>query len=150
MTGGVIAQPAAERRRLAWLNPKLLVLALVLFVAVGFLIYNSMQGTVASYFATVGELDQQAAQVNGQRVRVGGDVVPGSIQKGGPGQPIRFEITDGTRVLPVVYTGVLPDIFSDRVQVVVEGTYYANAPMQSDTLLTKCPSRFSATQTASQ
>lgn len=150
MTGGVIARPAPRSRRAPWLNRKLLLAGIVLMIAVGFLIYNSMQGTVASYFVTVGELDQQAAQVNGQRVRVGGQVQPGSIIKGGVGQPMRFNVTDGTHSMPVIYNGDVPDIFANNVQVVVEGVYHEGGTFQADTLLTKCPSKFTATQTASQ
>lgn len=149
MTTGAVTEPT-NGRRLPWLNTKLLIAAVALTIAVGLLIYTSMQGTVAAYFHTVGELDQQSATHDNQRVRVGGDVVPGTIEVGGPGEPIRFSITDGTNVMPVVYRGVMPDIFSDHVQVVVEGTYHSNAPLEADTLLTKCPSRFEATQTAQQ
>ncbi|MBX6340836.1 MAG: cytochrome c maturation protein CcmE [Thermomicrobiaceae bacterium] len=149
MTGGVAARPVAASRARR-LNPKLLVAGLVIVAAVAYLIYTATQSTAASYFVTVGELQQQAALNDGHRVRVGGNVKPGTIQKGGPGEPIRFEVTDGTAVMPVSYTGDLPDIFTDNVQVVVEGTYHANGTFEADTLLTKCPSKFEATKTASQ
>ncbi|MDI3340559.1 MAG: cytochrome c maturation protein CcmE [Sphaerobacter sp.] len=148
MTGGAVPKPAAASRRAPWLNTKILVAGIVLVCAVGFLIYNSLQGNAAAYFVTVGELQAQADKVDGTRVRVGGDVEPGSIQMGGPGEPIRFVITDGTHTMPVVYQGVAPDIFSDHVQVIVEGTFRAGGEFHADTLLTKCPSRFTATQEA--
>lgn len=146
MTGGVVARPVAQSRRAPWLNRKLLLAGIVLMIAVGYLIYTSMQGTVASYFVTVGELDKQAAVMDGKRVRVGGDVQPGSIETGGVGAPLRFNVTDGTHTMPVVYSEVVPDIFSDNVQVVVEGTFHENGVFQADTLLTKCPSKFTAKQ----
>lgn len=147
MTGGAIANTSGAAGRYQWLNKKLLIGGLILAVAVGYLIFTAMRGNAAEYFVTVGELNQHAAQVDGKQVRVGGDVVPGTIHKGGPGGAITFEVTDGTLTMPVVYHGVLPDIFSDNVQVVVEGTYHQNGAFQADTLLTKCPSRFEATQT---
>ena len=143
MTGATTDIPAAPKRA-RLLNPKLIVVALVIFAAIGYLIYNAVQSSAASYFVTVGELQQQSTIMDGQRVQVGGDVKSGTIVKGAPGDPITFVLTDGTHTVPVVYHGVLPDIFSDQVQVVVEGTYHANGNFQADSLLTKCPSRFTA------
>ena len=143
MTGTVTTSPA-ESKRAPWLNPKLIVVALVIFAAIGYLIYNAVESSAASYFVTVGELQAKAATMDGQHVQVGGNVKSGSIVKGNPGDPISFVLTDGTKTMPVQYSGVLPDIFSDQVQVVVEGTYHANGTFQADTLLTKCPSKFSA------
>lgn len=144
MTGGMLAQPMAQPRRAPWLNRKLLIAGLVLLAAVGVLIYMSMRGNVASYFVTVGELDQQAAQVNGKTVRVGGNVLPGSIHKGGIDQAMTFTVTDGAHQLPVTYSGDVPDIFTNNTQVVVEGTFHEGGVFQASTLLTKCPSKFTA------
>jgi cytochrome c-type biogenesis protein CcmE len=137
-----VEPPSPTRAR--FLNPKLIVVGVVIFAAIGYLIYNAFQSSAASYFVTVGELQAQSATMDDQRVQVGGNVKTGTIVKGAPGQPISFVLTDGTHTIPVTYGGVLPDIFSDQVQVVVEGTYHANGTFQADNLLTKCPSRFTA------
>jgi cytochrome c-type biogenesis protein CcmE len=145
MTGTAIARPQPmPARKAPWLNGKIVIAGLVILVAVGYLIYSGMQSSVASYFVTVSELQQQSAKMDGQRVRVGGDVQQGSIDKGGVGEPITFQVTDGATAIPVIYHGVAPDIFADNVQVVVEGTYHANGTFEADALLTKCPSRFEA------
>lgn len=150
MTSGVVGDSGAVRQRAPWLNTKILIAAVVLVAAVAFLIYNSMQGTAAAYFVTVSELQQQGEAVDGTRVRVGGDVVAGTIQMGGPGQPIHFMVEDPDTgaTMEVVYSEVVPDIFSDHVQVIVEGTYHHNGTFEADTLLTKCPSRFEASPPA--
>ncbi len=143
MTDATAPTPAvASRARL--LNPKLIVVALVIFAVIGYLIFNAFKSSAASYFVTVSELQAQSVTMDGQRVQVGGNVEAGSIQKGKPGDPINFVVTDGSHTIPVVYSGVLPDIFADNAQVVVEGTYHANGTFQADSLLTKCPSRFTA------
>ncbi len=143
MTDATAPTPAAtSRARL--LNPKLIVVALVIFAVIGYLIFNAFKSSAASYFVTVSELQAQSVTMDGQRVQVGGNVETGSIQKGKPGDPINFVVTDGSHSIPVVYSGVLPDIFADNAQVVVEGTYHANGTFQADSLLTKCPSRFTA------
>jgi cytochrome c-type biogenesis protein CcmE len=145
VSSGVMANPAPQR--MPWLNLKLLVAGVVILMAVGYLIYMGMQSTTTAYFVTVGELEQNAAKVDGQTVRVGGDVQAGSIVRGGVGDPLQFTVTDGMSSIPVVYKGVAPDIFSDHTQVVIEGTYHANGTFQADTLLTKCPSRFESAPT---
>ena len=142
MSSGVMVNPAP--RRMPWLNLKLLVAGIVILIAVGFLIFQTMQSTTMAYFVTVGELEQSAALVNGQVVRVGGNVEPGSIVKGAVGQPMHFSVTDGTHAIPVVYSGSIPDIFADNTQVVIEGTYHSNGTFQADSLTTKCPSKFEA------
>ncbi|TCP42122.1 cytochrome c maturation protein CcmE [Rhodovulum marinum] len=45
--------------------------------------------------------------------RIGGLVEAGSLQRG-QGETIRFNVTDGGAVVPVAYTGVLPDLFAEN------------------------------------
>ncbi len=144
MSGTALAQPVEKSRR-RWLDLRLLVAALAIAGAVGYLMYTGLQSSAAAYFVTVSELEQRAGAVEGKRVRVGGEVVAGSVEVGGPGEPIRFAITDGSSRLAVVYEGVLPDIFAEGRYVIVEGRYRAGQPIAADTLLTQCPSRFEST-----
>jgi cytochrome c-type biogenesis protein CcmE len=126
----------------AWFNPKFAIAAAVLVCAVGYLMYTSAQSTSASFFDTVSELTARADAADGQLVRVGGDVVEGTIEIDGVAGPVYFEITDGIDTLPIVYDGQVPDIFDENIEAVVEGTYYKDGIFQADTVLTKCPSRF--------
>ena len=64
------------------------------------------------------------------------------------GADLRFDITDrdgGTAVLPVSYTGVVPDPFRDGREVIVTGELSQDGVFmaQKDSLITKCPSKFS-------
>jgi cytochrome c-type biogenesis protein CcmE len=52
--------------------------------------------------------------------RIGGLVVEGSIVRG-QGETIRFSVTDGGASIPVTYTGVLPDLFSENEGMVGTG-----------------------------
>jgi cytochrome c-type biogenesis protein CcmE len=54
--------------------------------------------------------------------RIGGLVAEGSIQRG-QGETIRFSVTDGGAIVPVVYTGVLPDLFEENQGMVGTGRY---------------------------
>jgi cytochrome c-type biogenesis protein CcmE len=131
----------AARRRTPWLNPKLLVVAVVIALAVGFLIFNAM-GASGAYYMTVSELAERGSEVQQERIKVGGDVLPGSIERGGIGEELRFEVTDGVASIPVVYHEVPPDIFSEDVEVIVTGTLGPDGVIRAEEVLTKCPSRF--------
>lgn len=113
----------------------------VLVLAVAFLIYNGMQGTSAFYM-TVDELQASPTVADGKQIKVGGDVVAGSIQRGGIGDEIRFEITDGVSTMTVLYHDAPPDIFADHAEVIATGTVQADGTFVATELLTKCPSRF--------
>jgi cytochrome c-type biogenesis protein CcmE len=126
----------------AWFNPKFAIAAAVLVLAVGYLMFTSAQSTSASFFDTVSELEARSSSIDGELVRVGGDVVQNSIEIDGVAGPVYFEITDGEATLAVVFDGQVPDIFDEHIQAVVEGTYHADGIFQADTVLTKCPSRF--------
>src|ERR1700741_5037208 len=114
----------------------------VILAAVGYLIYANTQSN-AVYDMTVSEL-KQCTSCLGQAVRVEGTVQQGSIQRNNTMQQLVFVIWDGKQSLPVVYSGVVPDIFNVGIQVVVEGHYSGQGSFQALTLLTKCPSKFTA------
>lgn len=143
-----IAQPPLAKRRSApWLNVKLLVAGVVLILAVGFLIFNAMDGQGA-YYMTVTELADSPEAAAGEQVRAGGNVVFGSIERGEIGEAVRFEMTDGTSSMPVIYDGVVPDIFADHAEVIVTGTIRPDGVFEATELLTKCPSRFESADEA--
>lgn len=114
----------------------------VLVLALAFLIYNGMQGTSASFYMTVDDLQTSSEVAAGKQIRVGGDVVPGTIQRGAIGEEIRFQITDGVATTSVVYNGAAPDIFADHAEVIATGTVGPDGTFIATELLTKCPSRF--------
>jgi cytochrome c-type biogenesis protein CcmE len=143
-----LAQPPLTKRRSApWLNVKLLVAGVVLILAVGFLIFNAMDGQGA-YYMTVSELATSPEAAAGEQVRAGGNVVAGTIQRGELGDAVKFEMTDGTSKMPVVYDGVVPDIFADHAEVIVTGTIRPDGVFEANELLTKCPSRFESADEA--
>jgi cytochrome c-type biogenesis protein CcmE len=72
----------------------------------------------------------------GTRIRLGGLVVTGSVEKGTDGT-VKFEVTDGNATLPVAYRGILPDLFSEGQGVVAEGMVGADGVFSADTVLAK-------------
>ena len=59
---------------------------------------------------------------DGKRFRLGGLVIPGSIQRAPGSLKVSFLVTDNQKTLPVEYEGVLPDLFRDGQGVIAHGT----------------------------
>lgn len=140
-----VCEPSAQQsedrrmRRRRW--PWSVVLAgLVILGAVAYLVYANTRSN-AAYDMTVSQLIQCGACIS-QAVRVEGVVQRDSIER--DETTLSFAISDGRQNLAVIYTGVVPDIFAAGIQVVVEGHYREQGPFRALTLLTKCPSKFTA------
>ena len=102
-------------------------------------------GETGMYYLTPGEL---TAKVKGDPtfyntgVKMGARVVPGTIARQPDGRAVTFSVTDGNQVIPVSYRGVIPDTFTDSVDVVVEGRLGRDGTFRATTLLAKCASRY--------
>jgi cytochrome c-type biogenesis protein CcmE len=72
----------------------------------------------------------------GARIRLGGLVKPGSLARG-DNLSVRFEVTDGNRVVAVAYTGILPDLFREGQGVVAEGALDGAGLFRADSVLAK-------------
>ncbi|MBW7851809.1 MAG: cytochrome c maturation protein CcmE [Rhodospirillales bacterium] len=70
------------------------------------------------YFHSPTELAEKGVPPE-RRVRIGGLVEKGSIQR--DGQLVRFRVTDMVNAVPVTYNGILPDLFREEQGVVAEG-----------------------------
>jgi cytochrome c-type biogenesis protein CcmE len=86
----------------------------------------------------------------GKSYDVTGKVVKGSIKHRGDALRFRIRDRDGTESVPVAYTGVVPDPFREGREVIVSGelkngTFVA----ERDSLVTKCPSKFTKDESAS-
>jgi cytochrome c-type biogenesis protein CcmE len=110
----------------------------------GYLMASAI-GETGMYYLTPVEL---TAKVKGDStffdtgVKMGARVVPGTIQRQPGGRAVSFSVTDGSETIPVSYRGMIPDTFTDSVDVVVEGRYNRNGTFVATTLLAKCASRY--------
>lgn len=121
-------------------RPALFVAGLAGFVlALAYLVYGGIQQG-ATYWVTVGELRSMTAPPS--RVRLGGTVTSGSVVWDRSHEHLRFAVTDGAESIPVRYSGVVPDIFAEGRQVVVEGTIMPDGSFDATTLLAKCPTKY--------
>jgi cytochrome c-type biogenesis protein CcmE len=73
------------------------------------------------FFRSPSEIAESPPAPN-ELFRIGGLIVEGSIESDS-GETVRFEVTDGGAVIPVVYTGILPDLFGDGQGMVGQGRY---------------------------
>ncbi len=108
--------------------------------AISYLVFSGVKDTMV-YYLTIDELQAKVPDVYGERVRVSGTVVPGTIEKDNNGD-IKFKITDGTNEINVNYSGIIPDVFADDVEAVVEGNYTQQNVFIADILLAKCPTKY--------
>ncbi len=73
----------------------------------------------------------------GRRVRIGGLVEEGSVRRLADGLTVEFRVTDLAAAVPVIYTGVLPDLFREGQGVVTEGVLRADGVFKADGVLAK-------------
>lgn len=122
-------------------NMKFIVGAAIIFVAIGFLVFNAMSSSGA-YYMTVSELTQQASESVGKNVRVSGIVVDNSVDYNSSELILRFSIKDDANQLPIYFHGPRPDNFTRATEAIVEGRYGEDGTLYANTLLLKCPSRY--------
>jgi cytochrome c-type biogenesis protein CcmE len=88
------------------------------------------------YFHTPSEVAQGKAPTD-RRFRIGGLVAEDSVGRAEDGLEVRFAVTDGDRRVPVVYDGVLPDLFSEGRGIVADGRLNADGVFVADSVLAK-------------
>jgi cytochrome c-type biogenesis protein CcmE len=104
-------------------------------------------GLVYTSFSASSEAKQPSDLINassGGSYEMTGVVVPGSIQHHGSQLDFRVaDREDSTKSIPVSYRGEIPDPFRDGREVVVTGSVQNGRFMaERDTLITKCPSKY--------
>lgn len=119
---------SVRQKKLMWVIAMLVGVA----VAVGLILYAIRQQT-DYYFDPTAISTGKAPQE--KRIRAGGMVVAGSVKRS-PDDPlnIEFSITDFKSVVPVVYRGVLPDLFAENSGVVATGELKGNTFVASEVL----------------
>jgi cytochrome c-type biogenesis protein CcmE len=94
----------------------------------------------ASYFYTPAEIAAGKA-APGRAVRLGGMIEKGSVKRESDGVTIRFVVTDGRARTPVVFRGIVPDLFREGSGAVAEGRLQ-DGTFVADTILAKHDERY--------
>ena len=120
--------------------------AVLVVAIVGVLVWLAKSGISESktYYKTISELNAMGVRAKGERIRVGGDVVPGSIER--MGNEVHFTLKQDARRLNVVYNGVdpLPDTFKDGSQALADGRLGDDGAFHANKIQAKCASKYQA------
>jgi len=113
----------------------------VIVVSLGYLAWTGVQES-KSYYVTIKELQTMDNSRFSKRLRVAGDVVPGSIKR--TGTRVEFTLKEQDRTLPVVYNGTEapPDTFKDNSQALAEGQFGHDGVFHANQLQAKCASKY--------
>ena len=99
------------------------------------LVLNAIQNNLVFFFSPT-QVAAKEAPVQ-KTFRVGGLVQQGSVKREDDGLTMRFVVTDLEHSLPVVYTGILPDLFKEGKGVVAQGRLSADGIFHADEVLAK-------------
>lgn len=113
----------------------------LIVIALGYLAYTGVQDS-KSYYVTVKELQTMNDSRYAKRLRVAGNVVPGSIKR--QGSQVAFSLKENELVLPVVYSGseALPDTFKDDAQALADGRFGRDGVFHANQIQAKCASKY--------
>lgn len=113
----------------------------LIIVSLGYLAYTGVQDS-KSYYVTIKELNGMGNEAYAKRLRVAGNVVPGSIKRSGT--RVDFMLKENDLMLPVSYTGTEapPDTFKDDSQALADGSFGRDGVFHAKGLQAKCASKY--------
>jgi len=113
----------------------LALLALAAVIAASVLALSALREQ-ASFFYAPSDLQRDGLPI-GKAVRLGGLVVPGSVEHLPDGVSVHFVVTDGKASVPVSFSGIVPDLFRENSGVVAEGHFQPDGSFVATNLLAK-------------
>lgn len=99
------------------------------------LVLSAFQKNLVFFFTPTQVAEHQAPQ--GRTFRIGGLVEAGSVKRQSDGVTVRFVVTDTAKSIPVLYRGILPDLFREGKGVVTQGRLGADGVFQASEVLAK-------------
>tara|TARA_Y100001960_G_scaffold50905_2_gene51756 strand:- start:1713 stop:2177 length:465 start_codon:yes stop_codon:yes gene_type:complete len=107
-------------------------------IATGLIIYALGQNVNLFYMPTdiVHGIDGKKPEI-GQRLRVGGMVVEGSLKRDPKNLYIEFDLHDNNEIITINYEGILPDLFKEGQGVVAQGTLIDKEVIRATEVLAK-------------
>jgi cytochrome c-type biogenesis protein CcmE len=117
---------------------------LIVFL-LGYLAYTGVQES-KSYYVTINELHKMGNGAYAKRLRVAGNVQPGSIKR--TGTHVQFVLMEQDQLLSVDYTGTEapPDTFKDDSQALADGSFGRDGVFHAKALQAKCASKYAPQQ----
>ena len=117
----------------------------VLGVAVGLVLF-ALEDSIVFFYSPSDVAEKKIG--TGQRFRLGGLVEEGSLVRG-QSTKIKFKVTDNAKAVPVVFEGVLPDLFREGQGVVAEGALNMRGVFVADSVLAKHDENYMPPEVAS-
>jgi cytochrome c-type biogenesis protein CcmE len=116
-----------------------------ILLLLGYLAYTGVQDS-KSYYVTIKELHKMGNGAYSKRLRVAGNVQPGSIHR--TGTHVQFVLVEQDQNLAVDYTGVEapPDTFKDDSQALADGNFGRDGVFHAKQLQAKCASKYAPQQ----
>ncbi len=99
------------------------------------LVLNAFQSNLVFFFSPSQVVAHEAPQ--GKAFRIGGMVEAGSLKRENDGLTVHFRVTDTVQTIPVVYTGILPDLFKEGKGVVAQGRLGPDGAFKATEVLAK-------------
>ncbi len=120
----------------------------LIVLALGYLAYTGVQES-KSYYVTIKELRGMGNEAYNKRLRVAGNVQPGSIRR--TGTNVNFVLVENDQILNVVYSGTEPppDTFKDNAQALAEGSFGRDGMFYAKQIQAKCASKYAPQQQGS-
>jgi cytochrome c-type biogenesis protein CcmE len=113
----------------------------IIVLSLGYLAFTGVEES-KSYYVTITEMRKMGDDAYSRRLRVAGNVVPGSIQR--QGTKMQFQLVEQGQTLAVSYTGseAPPDTFVDNAQALAEGEMGRDGVFHAKKLQAKCASKY--------
>ena len=99
------------------------------------LVLNAFQSNLVFFFTPSQVASNEAPR--DRSFRVGGLVEAGSVVREKDALTVRFNVTDTAKTIPVVYTGILPDLFREGKGVVAQGKLGSDGTFKASEVLAK-------------
>ena len=99
------------------------------------LVLNAFQSNLVFFFSPSQVVAREAPLE--RAFRVGGMVEKGSVKRQGDGLTVSFNVTDTAKTIPVVFTGILPDLFKEGKGVVAQGKLAPDGVFHATDVLAK-------------
>jgi cytochrome c-type biogenesis protein CcmE len=99
------------------------------------LVLGAFRNNLVFFFSPTQVMAKEAPV--GRTFRIGGLVADGSLKRDTDGLTIRFVMTDTANTLPVVYKGILPDLFKEGRGCVAQGKVGADGVFYADQIMAK-------------
>ena len=110
------------------------------------LVLNAFQSNLVFFFTPTQVASNEAPR--DRSFRIGGLVEAGSVARERDGLTVKFRVTDTARTIPVVYVGILPDLFREGKGVVAQGRLGADGTFKASEVLAKHDENYMPPQAA--